>query len=50
MVRNPVVFNPLNPAGFERRRLKKLMEDTIIAMYMQLEGGNASSELMVERM
>jgi len=50
MVKNPVVFNPLNPAGFERRRLKKLMEDTIIAMYMQMEGGNASGELIVEGM
>ncbi len=45
---NPVVFNPLNPVGLERRRLKELMEDTIIAMYMQMEGGNASGELTVE--
>ena len=49
VVGKPVVFNPLNPVGLERRRLKELMEDTIIAMYMQLEGGNASGALTAER-
>jgi 1-acyl-sn-glycerol-3-phosphate acyltransferase len=49
VVGKPVVFNPFNPLGLERRRLKNLMEDTIIAMYMQLEGGNASGALTVER-
>jgi hypothetical protein len=33
----------------ERRRLKELMEDSIIAMYMHLEGGNASAALTAER-
>jgi 1-acyl-sn-glycerol-3-phosphate acyltransferase len=45
VVGNPVIFNPLNPVGLERRRLKNLMEDTITAMYMQLEGGNTSGAL-----
>jgi hypothetical protein len=45
----PVVFNPLNPVGMERRRLNALMEDTIIAMYMQLEGGNTPGVLTVDR-
>jgi len=49
VVGKPVAFNPLNPVGPERRRLKELMEDTIIAMYMQLEGGNPSGALTVER-
>jgi len=49
VVGKPVVFNPLNPVGLERRRLKNLMEDTIIAMYMQLEGGNAAGALTAER-
>lgn len=50
VVGKPVVFNPLNPVGLERRRLKELMEDNIIAVYMQLEDGNATGALMVERM
>ena len=49
VVGKPVAFNPLNPVGLERRRLKELMEDTIVAMYMQLEGGDASGALTVER-
>ena len=48
-VGKPVVFNPLNPLGVERRRLKDLMEDVITARYMQLEGGNASGALTPER-
>lgn len=42
VVGEPVAFNPLNPVGQERRRLKKLMEDTITAMYLQLAGGDTS--------
>ena len=49
VVGKPIVFNPLNPVGLERRRLKQLMEDTIIGMYMHLEVGNASTALSVER-
>jgi hypothetical protein len=49
VVGKPVTFNPLNAVGPERRRLKELMEDTIIAMYMQMEGGNPSGALTVER-
>ena len=50
VVGKPVVFNPLNSVGLERRRLKELMEDNIIAVYMQLEDGKATGALMVERM
>ena len=49
VVGKPVAFNPLNPVGVERRRLKDLVEDTIISMYMQLEGGNTSGELTTVR-
>lgn len=49
VVGRPVVFNPLNQVGVERRRLKELMEDTIIAMYMHLEGGSATGALTTER-
>jgi 1-acyl-sn-glycerol-3-phosphate acyltransferase len=49
VVGKPVIFDPLNPGGLERRRLKGLMENTIIAMYMQLEGGNITGALTVER-
>jgi hypothetical protein len=48
-VGKPVVFNPLNLVGVERRRVKELMEDTITAMYIHLEGGNASGALTAER-
>jgi hypothetical protein len=37
MVGKPAVFNPFNPIALERRRLKNMMEDRIVAMYMQLE-------------
>jgi hypothetical protein len=49
VVGKPVVFNPLNQVGMERRRLKELMEDTITASYMNLEGGNAPGALTAER-
>jgi 1-acyl-sn-glycerol-3-phosphate acyltransferase len=48
VVGKPVVFNPLNQPGAERRRLKELMEDTIRNMYMNLEGGNAAGELTAD--
>jgi hypothetical protein len=32
-----VTFNPLSAVGIERHRLKNLMEDTIRAMYLQVE-------------
>ncbi len=37
MIGKAVSFNPLNPVGVERHRLKNLMEDTVKAMYMQME-------------
>lgn len=49
VVGKPVIFNPLNQVGMERRRLKEIMEDTITAMYMNLEGGNAPGALTAER-
>ncbi len=49
VVGKPVVFNPLTKAGVERRRLKQLMEDSIISMYMILEGGSGSAALTAER-
>jgi 1-acyl-sn-glycerol-3-phosphate acyltransferase len=45
----PIAFNPLNAPGLERRRLKNLMENSIIATYMQLEGGNVAGTLTAER-
>jgi hypothetical protein len=44
-----VAHNPLNPTGLERHRLKDLMEDTIKAMYLQLEGGEVAGALTPER-
>jgi hypothetical protein len=49
VVGKPVAFNPLNQVGAERRRLNELMEDSITAKYMNLEGGNASGALSAER-
>jgi hypothetical protein len=49
IVGKSIAFNPLNPTGMERRRLKDLIERTITATYMQLEGGNASGVLTTER-
>jgi len=49
VVGKPVVFNPHNSVGMERRRLKELMEDAITGMYLKLEGGNISGILSPER-
>jgi 1-acyl-sn-glycerol-3-phosphate acyltransferase len=40
MVGKAVAFDPLNPAGLERHRLKDLLEDTVRAMILKME--NAS--------
>jgi len=37
VVGKAVAFDPLNPVGLERHRLKDLMEDTVRAMYLQVE-------------
>jgi hypothetical protein len=37
LVGQAVAFNPLNPVGLERHRLKDLMEDKVRAMYLQVE-------------
>jgi hypothetical protein len=44
-----LVFNPLNPVGLERRRLKDLMEDTITAMYLHTSGEDTAGALTPER-
>ena len=49
VVGKPIAFNPRIPVGEERRRLKELMEDTITAKYIQMEGGNPASVLTMER-
>lgn len=36
-VGRPLAYNPLNPAGVERRRLKDLLEDTVQRLYLRLE-------------
>jgi hypothetical protein len=45
-VGKPVKFDPLNMAGHERHRLKDLMENTVRAMYLQVEQ-KAGSEIAV---
>jgi hypothetical protein len=42
VIGQPVAFDPHNSPGQERRRLKDIMENTIVGMYAQLEGGNIS--------
>ena len=37
IVGKAVAFNPLNPVGIERHRLKNLMEDTIRTTYLQVK-------------
>jgi hypothetical protein len=41
----PVEFNPNNPTGLERRRIKSLLETQIISTYLQLEAGNLVGQL-----
>jgi len=42
MVGKPVAFDPLNAVGLERHRLKDVMEDSVRAMYLQVEHGAGS--------
>jgi hypothetical protein len=44
----PVAFDPLNPLGLERHRLKDLMENSVRQMYLQLEGGNTAGALTLQ--
>ena len=44
MVGKPVAFDPLNPVGLERHRLKDLMEKSVQSMYLQIEN-RAGSEM-----
>jgi hypothetical protein len=37
VVGKAVAFDPLNPVGLERHRLKDLMEESVRAMYLQVE-------------
>jgi hypothetical protein len=38
VVGKPILFNPLNTVGLERRRLKNLLEQEIIQMYLKMDG------------
>ncbi len=42
MVGKAVAFDPLNPVGLERHRLKDLMEDLVRMMYLQVENKTGS--------
>jgi hypothetical protein len=44
-----IAFDPLNPVGLERHRLKNLLEDTIRSMYIQASGGEPAAALTLER-
>ncbi len=45
VVGKAVAFDPLNPVGLERHRLKDLMEDTVREMYLQVENGKVAGVL-----
>ena len=44
-VGRPVAFNPFNRPGFERHRLKDLLENTVRAMYLELDGQDLQGAL-----
>ncbi len=48
IIGRPVAFDPINPLGLERHRLKDLMEETIRQMYLQVEGGNVAGALTLQ--
>jgi hypothetical protein len=45
VVGQPVVFNPLNAMGVERRRLKSLLEQEVIRVYLELDGQAAGQDV-----
>jgi hypothetical protein len=45
MVGKVATFNPNYAVGKERQRLKRLMENSVKTMYMQLEEGASSNML-----
>ncbi len=49
IIGKPVAYNPLNPVGVERHRLKDLLESTITSMYLNATGSETSSALTLER-
>jgi 1-acyl-sn-glycerol-3-phosphate acyltransferase len=53
MIGKPVVHDPLNPAGTERRRLKNTLEQTTIRMWLELDakgkGGEAAELAAAKR-
>jgi hypothetical protein len=49
MIGKAVAFNPLNPVGLERHRLKDLMEDSVKSMYLQTSGDDTTVALTLER-
>lgn len=42
-----VLYNPLNPPGVERRRVKDLVEKEVIRMYLELDGQTTEGERRV---
>jgi len=44
MIGKPVFYDPLNPVGAERRRLKNTLEQTIIRMYNELDAKDEGAE------
>jgi hypothetical protein len=44
-----IAFDPLNPVGLERHRLKNLLESTIQSMYLQASGADPSAALTLQR-
>lgn len=47
-VGQPVLYNPLTPAGAERHRLKDLMESTLQSMYLRLERSDLTASLAAQ--
>ncbi len=44
-----IAFDPLNPVGLERHRLKNLLEGTIQSMYIQASGADPAAALTLQR-
>jgi hypothetical protein len=45
IVEKPVLFNPCNSLGQERRRISNLMEDTISTLYLKMDGKKGKEEI-----
>jgi len=49
VIGEPVAFNPMNPLGLERHRLKDMMEDAVRKMYLETGKGEFVGELNPQR-